>query len=85
MLSMQLMCEVSRRTIADEQISRPLLDDACLQAAYCLDAPSKVQDGMEWYEDEDFSDVCGPVPRLVAVREPANDEVEPPRAAGEQR
>lgn len=72
MLSMQLMCEVSRRTLADERISRPLLDDACLQAAYCLDAPDEVQDGMEWYEDEDFSDCCGPVPRMVAVRERAN-------------
>lgn len=72
MLSMKLMCEVSRRTLADERISRPLLDDACLQAAYCLDAPSEVQDGMEWYEDKDFSDCCGPVPRVVEVREPAN-------------
>ena len=47
MLSVQLMCEVSRRTLADERISRPLLDDACLQAAYCLDAPGEVKDGAE--------------------------------------
>lgn len=72
MLSMQLMCEVSRRTLADERISRPLLDDACLQAAYCLDAPDEVQDGMEWWQDPDFVDVRGPVPRTVAAREPAN-------------
>jgi len=84
MLSMKLMCEVSRRTLADEQISRPLLDDACLQAAYCLDAPDDVQDGMEWYEDEDFSDCCGPVPRMVAVRERANARLSGPQRPAQE-
>lgn len=27
---------------------------------------------MEWYSDEDVADCCGPVPRLVELREPQN-------------
>ncbi len=68
MLSMMLMVEASRRFTAPGSL-RVLLDDACLQAAYCLDAPDEVKDGAEWYEDEDFSDCCGPVPRIVSVRD----------------
>jgi hypothetical protein len=64
---MQLMVEVSRRSTGHVSL-RALLEDACLQAKYCLDAPSEVQDGMQWYEDEDFADCCGPVPRMVELR-----------------
>lgn len=72
MLSLKLMSEVSRRIPADRRVPRTLLDDACVQAAYCLDAPHTVEDGVEWFEDPDFADVRGPVPRIVEVREPAN-------------
>ena len=71
MLSLQLQLECWRRH-QDQLACRRLLDDATLQAAYCLDAPDQVQDGMEWWQDPEFSDVRGPVPRMVAVREPAN-------------
>ena len=67
MLSMQLMVEVSHRFTAPGPL-RVLLDDACLQAKYCLDAPSEVQDGMQRYEDEDFADCCGTVTRRVELR-----------------
>lgn len=70
MLSMQLMVAVSERAMrAPGWLGRHLLDDAILQAAYCLDAPDTVKDGMEWHEDEDFSDCCGPVPRVVSLRD----------------
>ena len=66
MLSLDLMLEVSRRQ-PDEWPLRPLLNDACIQAAYCLDAPNEVQDGAEWFEDED-ADICGAVPRVISIR-----------------
>lgn len=66
MLSVQLMLEVTRRTHLCA--GRPLLDDACLQAKYCLDAPDEVQDGAEWFEDDE-ADCCGPVPRFVSLRD----------------
>lgn len=68
MLSMQLMVEASRRSTAPGAL-RVLLDDACVQAKYCLDAPDQVQDGSQWYQDEDFADCCGAVPRMVALRD----------------
>lgn len=77
MLSVQLMLESSRRQHGGWACRR-LLDDATLQAAYCLDAPDEVQDGMEWWQDPEFGDVRGPVPRMVTVREPANVRAEPP-------
>jgi hypothetical protein len=40
-----------------------------------MDAPDTVQDGMQWYADEDDADLCGPVPRLVELREPPNAEL----------
>ena len=67
MLSVHLMCEAARRFTPPGSI-RMLVDDARVQAAYCLDAPDEVQDGMEWHDDEDFHDCCGPVPRIVDVR-----------------
>jgi len=76
MLSVELMLECSRRH-QGQWACRRLLDDAALQAAYCLDAPDEVQDGMEWWQDPELADVRGPVPRVVAVREPANVGVEP--------
>ena len=78
MLWLELTVEASRRFNGPGGSLRALLDDAYVQAKYSLDAPDEVQDGMEWYEDEDFSDCCGPVPRMVAVREPPNVEVERP-------
>ena len=69
MLSLSLMCETARR--CDFKPSRALLDDSGLQAKYCLDAPSEVQDGCEWYEDDE-ADLCGPVPRVVALRDLTN-------------
>jgi hypothetical protein len=66
MLSISLLLEVNRR--AGLTAGRPLMDDTRVQAAYCLDAPDEVQDGTEWYEDDDFSDCCGPVPRLIPLR-----------------
>jgi len=67
MLSVQLMVEASRRFKPPGAL-RVLLDDAALQARYCLDAPDEVQDGMQWYEDPDFDDISGPVPRMVDLR-----------------
>lgn len=69
MLSVQLMLEISRRM--GDGIRRALLDDACVQAAYCLDAPGEVQDGVEWWQDADIPDLSGAVPRMVELREPA--------------
>lgn len=72
MLWLELTVEASRRFKAPGGSLRALLDDAYVQAKYCLDAPDEVQDGMEWHQDPDFADVRGPVPRMVAVREPPN-------------
>lgn len=69
MLSLQLMVAVSEKAMRDPGwLSRPLLDDAVIQAAYCLDAPDTVHDGAEWYEDPEWSDCSGPVPRIVELR-----------------
>jgi hypothetical protein len=78
MLIIELMSEASRRFKGPGGSLRVLLDDVPLQAAYCLDAPDEVQDGMEWYSDPDFADISGPVPRFVEVREPANTEGQRP-------
>ena len=74
MLSVQLMLESSRRQ-RPGWACRRLLDDACVQAVYCLDAPHEVQDGMTWWQDPEFEDVRGPVPRMVELREPPNANV----------
>lgn len=71
MLSVHLLLECSRRQRGEWACQR-LLDDACLQAAYCLDAPHEVQDGTTWWQDPEFDDVCGPVPRMVELRDPPN-------------
>ena len=68
MLSMHLMDAASERAMRDPGwLSRHLLDDAILQAAYCLDAPDEVQDGVEWHESE-VSELSGPVPRIIELR-----------------
>jgi hypothetical protein len=70
MLSVELLLESSRRE-APRWPWRHLVDDACLQAAYCLDAPHEVQDGVQWVEDPHVTGLRGPVPRMVELREPA--------------
>lgn len=70
MLSVQLMLESSKRQGPD-WACRNLLQDACLQAAYCLDAPQQVEDGMTYWQDPELEGVRGPVPRMVELREPA--------------
>jgi hypothetical protein len=69
MLWLALTVEASRRFKSPGGSLRVLLDDAYVQAKYCLDAPDEVQDGMEWFQDPEFTDMCGPVPRIVAVRD----------------
>lgn len=64
LLGISLMLEMSRRGGAQ----LPLLDDCSVQARYCLDAPDEVQDGVEWWQDPEFTDVRGPVPRFVSIR-----------------
>lgn len=78
MLSVQLMLEVNRR--CNHDAGELLLRDACLQAAYCMDAPDDVQDGMHWWDDPEL-DVHGAVPRVVELREPANARGKPRRQA----
>ena len=46
--------------------------DAGDQARHGMDAPDEVQDGMEWYADDDDPEIAGPVPRWVELREPPN-------------
>lgn len=72
MLSVKLMLEVNRR--CNHDAGELLLRDACLQAAYCMDAPDEVQDGMHWWDDPEL-DVHGAVPRVVKLREPPNAEL----------
>lgn len=66
-----------------------VVGDAGDQARHAasIDAPDTVQDGMEWYVDEDDPDCCGPVPRLVELREQPNVRVNLPatRAPQEKR
>jgi hypothetical protein len=78
MLSVQLMLEVNRR--CNHDAGELLLRDACLQAAYCMDAPDEVQDGMHWWDDPEL-DVHGAVPRVVELREPANARLTAPDTA----
>lgn len=69
MLGVHLMLEVSRRYQSSgvPRSIRPLLEDACLQAKYCLDAPDEVQDGAEWFADPE-TDTFGVIPRVIDVR-----------------
>lgn len=74
MLSVNLMLEVNRR--CNHHAGESLLRDACLQAAYCMDAPDEVQDGMHWWDDSEL-DVHGAVPRVVGLRELAHELDDP--------
>ena len=68
---LELMTEASRRYGSGPGWGA-VVGDAGDQARHCMDAPDEVQDGMEWYADEEDAEVCGPVPRMVALREPPN-------------
>lgn len=71
MLMLELMCEAAKRYGSGPGFGA-VVSDAGDQARHRMDAPDTVQDGMEWYADEDDAECCGPVPRLVALREPHN-------------
>ena len=73
MLMLELMTEASRRYGSGAGWAA-VVGDAGGQARHGMDAPDEVQDGMEWYADEEDAEVCGPVPRMVALREPPNAE-----------
>ena len=77
MLGINLMCELSRRYTGPRVPGvniRPLLEDACLQERYCLDAPDTVQDGVEWFNDLEY-EVSGVVPRMIELRPEAPEHV----------
>jgi hypothetical protein len=64
LLGVDLMIAMSRRG----GNTLPLLDDCSTQARYCLDATDEVQDGAEWFADDEF-DMSGVVPRIIQARE----------------
>lgn len=68
MLMLELMCEAARRYGSGPGLSA-VVDDAGHQGRHGMDAPDTVQDGAEWYADPEFPEVCGPLPRCVALRE----------------
>lgn len=74
MLMLELMCEAAKRYGSGPGFGA-VVGDAGEQARHHMDAPDRVQDGMEWYADEDDPEVSGPVPRMVALRETPNAEV----------
>lgn len=71
MLMLELMTEAAKRYGSGPGWAA-VIGDAGDQARHGMDAPDEVQDGMEWYADEDDPEVCGPAPRMVALREPHN-------------
>lgn len=73
MLMLELMCEAAKRYGSGPGFVA-VIDDAGCQARHGMDAPDTVQDGMEWFADDDDAEVCGPAPRLVQLREPPNDQ-----------
>ena len=77
MLMLELMAEASKRYGSGPGWGA-VVGDAGDQARHGMDAPDTVQDGMEWFADEDDADCCGPVPRLVDLREPPNAELSGP-------
>ena len=72
MLMLELMAEAARRYGSGPGWIA-VIGDAGDQSRHGMDAPDTVQDGMEWFADDD-PEVCGPVPRLVELREPPNVE-----------
>ena len=71
MLMLELMTEAAKRYGSGHGWGA-VVGDAGDQARHGMDAPDEVQDGMEWYADEDDAEVCGPAPRMVALRETHN-------------
>ena len=71
MLAIELMCEAGRRYGSGPGWGA-VVGDACDQGRHGMDAPDTVQDGMEWFADHDDPELCGPVPRLVELREQPN-------------
>lgn len=71
MLMLELMTEASRRYGSGPGWAA-VVGDASDQAQHGMDAPDEVQDGIEWYADDEYAEVCGPVPRMVALRETPN-------------
>ena len=71
MLMLELMTEAAKRYGSGPGWGA-VVGDAGDQARHGMDAPDEVQDGMEWYADEDDAEVCGPAPRMVALRETHN-------------
>lgn len=67
MLMLELMTEAARRYGSGPSFGA-VVSDAGDQARHGMDAPDTVQDGMEWYADEDDPECCGPVPRVVVLR-----------------
>ena len=70
MLMLRLMTEASRRYGSGPGWGA-VVDDAANQGRHGMDAPDTVHDGMEWYVDEDDAEWCGAVPRVVNLREGA--------------
>lgn len=75
MLMLELMTEAAKRYGIGPGLGA-VVGDAGNQARHGMDAPDAVQDGMEWYADEDEPDTAGPVPRMVALRETPNVAIE---------
>ena len=71
MLMLELMTEAAKRYGSGPGWGA-VVGDAGDQARHGMDAPDEVQDDMEWYADEDDPEVCGPAPRMVALRETPN-------------
>lgn len=74
MLAIELMTEAARRYGSGPGWGA-VVSDACDQARHRMDAPDTVRDGMEWLVDHDDPEFCGPVPRVVQLREQPNDQV----------
>ena len=70
-LMLELMSEATKRYGSGPGWGA-VIGDAGDQARHGMDAPDEVQDGMEWYADDDDREIAGPVPRLVDLREPPN-------------
>ena len=64
----KLMVEASRRYRSGPGWAA-VVNDAADQGRHGMDAPDTVEDGVEYYVDEEFSDVHGPVPRVINLRD----------------
>lgn len=66
MLASKLCAETSKRIPGG--YDKAILDDAWSQAAYNMDAPNWIVDGVIFWEDPEFPEVRGVVHRMVRVR-----------------